>query len=229
MFDSFPALAMATLKKFTSFADWVKANGLLNTAKALQMSHRTVAVRIAKPGTFTLPEILLLAEAAETETGIIVTHLAKEIVTSAQDAPHKAAPSSKIELGNNALIFRIKNPETMSPAELAVLAKLSGSDVTTIASQVAAQKAKQPGEPATIAELIHGIGGRYETAEALGMAPNTLATRMKKPEGFTLADLLAVAQLAKVDLVTVTKLAQHQIKNHIAPPTPVVGRPPFSH
>lgn len=220
---------MATHSGFTTFAELVQSHGLLNTAKSLHMSHRTVPVRVAKPGTFTLPELSRLAELTETDLSHLVTKLAQQIEAAADNPPQKEKRGASVELGNNALIIRMKNPETMSSGELAMLAKLSGSTIAAITSQVAAQKAKKAGQPTTIAELIHGIGGRYETAEALGMAPNTLATRMKKPEGFTLADLLAVARVANTDLVTVTKLAQYQLQNRIDPPTPVVGRPPLNH
>jgi hypothetical protein len=227
MFDLLTAPAMATPSEFTAFVELVKANGLLATAKSLDMSHRTVAVRIDKPGTFTLKEMQRLADSTENDLGEVVAQLVKEATAGAKSTPQKGMRSTSVEVNNKELVLRVKNPETMSHDELAMLAKLTGSTLTNLTSQVAAQKAKQAGEPTTIAELIHGMGGRYETAKDLGMSPNTLATRMKKPGGFTLNDLLAVATVANKDVIEVAKLAQYQMKNGIAPPIASAGRPPL--
>jgi len=219
---------MATRSEFTTFAELVKANGLLATAKDLHMSHRTVAVRIDKPGTFTLKEMQHLADSTENDFGRVVAQLAAEATAGAEVAPQKGTLNTKVEVGNKELVLRVKNPESMSHDELTMLAKLTGSTLKDLTSQVAA-KVQQAGEATTIAELIHGLGGRYETASKLGMSPNTLATRMSKPEGFTLTDLLAVAKVANKDVVAVAKLAQYQMQNEIAPPTASAGRPPLNH
>lgn len=220
---------MATRSEFTTFAELVKANGLLATAKSLEMSHRTVAVRIDKPGTFTLEEMQRLADSSEIDFGKVVEQLVKEVTARSEQEPSKEARSTSVEVGSKELVLRVKNPESMSREELTMLAKLTGSTLDSLTSQVAAQKSQKAGEHKTIADLIHGLGGRYETARDLGMSPNTLATRMKKPEGFTLTDLLAVAKKANMDVVQVAKLAQYQMQNEIAPPTASAGRPPLHH
>jgi sugar diacid utilization regulator len=225
MIDILTAPAMAT--QFTTFAELVQTNGLRNTATALQIQPRTVHFRINKPGSFTLLELLRLSEVADAELGQVLTQLAQAV--EGDPTASKAQPrSATVEVASNALVIRM-NPEVMSPDELATVARLSGSDLATLTSQVAAQKAKKAGQPTTIAELIHGLGGRYETAPLLGISPNTLAARMKKPESFTLAELIAVARVTNTDLLTVVKLAQYQHENRIAPPSAELGRPPLNH
>lgn len=81
----------------------------------------------------------------------------------------------------------------------------------------------------TLAELIHSLGERGPTAKALEINPRTLATRMQYPATFTVGELLKVAGLAGVDLSVVAALAEHQIKNPIQPPAPVLGRPARQH
>ena len=80
-----------------------------------------------------------------------------------------------------------------------------------------------------LAELIHSLGERGKTAKALEINPRTLLTRMQDPATFTVGELLKVAGLAGVDLSVVTALAEHQIKNPIEPPAPVLGRPARQH
>lgn len=148
--------------------------------------------------------------------------------------------SHALSMSNNTLVKRIKDPSTFTLPELALLAELSETDLLTATTRVAHETnpelftaayrkaAKEPVGFTTIAELIHSFGGRYKTAGELEMSPNTLATRMKKPEGFMLAELVLVAKKAGTDLVTVAKLAQHQIDMQLPPPAPVLGRPPFN-
>ncbi len=81
----------------------------------------------------------------------------------------------------------------------------------------------------SIAELIHSLGKRGETAKALGIEYKTLGVRMNKPESFTVAELLKVAELADSDLSAVAALAEQQIKHPVEPPAPVLGRPPRQH
>jgi hypothetical protein len=229
MIDLLTAPAMATHPGFTTFAELIQSYGLRNTATALVISPRTVAARLANPGSFILTELVRLAELTETTLRHVVTKLAEAANAGTTEPGKEERPKGSVVLGSNELVIRMKNPDTMSKEDLALLARLSGSTVSTLTSQLAAQKAKKAGKPTTIAELIHGIGGRYETAEALGMAANTLATRMKKPKTFTLADLQAVAKATNTELGTVAELAQYQSENHIPPPPPQAGRPPLNH
>lgn len=80
-----------------------------------------------------------------------------------------------------------------------------------------------------LAELIHSLGERGKTAEALEINPRTLVKRMQDPATFTVGELLKVAGLVGVDLAVVAALAEHQIKNPIEPPAPVLGRPVRQH
>lgn len=149
--------------------------------------------------------------------------------------------SRELSMSNNTIVKRVKEPGTFTLHELALLAKMCETDLLTIVGRIARQTnpelftaagsrkvAKELPDFKTIAELIHSFGGRYSTATKLGMSPNTLATRMKKPESFMLAELVLVAAEAKADLLAVAKLAQHQIDTHIPPPAPTLGRPPFN-
>ncbi|AMJ64030.1 hypothetical protein [Hymenobacter sp. PAMC 26628] len=77
----------------------------------------------------------------------------------------------------------------------------------------------------TLAELIHSLGERGKTAKALEINPRTLLTRMQDPATFTVGELLKVAKLARINLSVVVALAEHQIKNPIEPPAPILGRP----
>ncbi|MET4107623.1 hypothetical protein [Hymenobacter sp. UYP22] len=77
----------------------------------------------------------------------------------------------------------------------------------------------------TIAEFIHSLGERGKTAKALDINPRTLTTRLRNPATFTVAELLRVAAYGHTDLLTVTRLAERQIKNPITPPPPTLGRP----
>lgn len=79
----------------------------------------------------------------------------------------------------------------------------------------------------SLAELIHALGMRSDTAKHIGISHNTLNVRMSKPGSFTLDELVKVAELAKSDLLTMTKLAQKQMDNPVEPPTPALGRPRF--
>lgn len=180
MLDLLTAPAMAATPAFTTVAELVDSYGLVKTSRELSMSNNTLVKRIKEPGTFTLPELGLLAKMCETDLLTIIGRVARET-----------------------------NPDLFTPAGRKGLKK------------------ELPGFT-TIAELIHSFGGRYSTATKLGMSPNTLASRMKKPEGFMLAELVLVAKIAEADLLTVAKLAQHQIDTHTPPPTPTLGRPPFS-
>ncbi|SMB80979.1 hypothetical protein SAMN00120144_3628 [Hymenobacter roseosalivarius DSM 11622] len=81
----------------------------------------------------------------------------------------------------------------------------------------------------TIAEFIHSLGERGKTAKALDINPRTLTTRLENPGTFTLAELQRVAEYGHTDLMTVTLLAEHQMKNPIEPPAPALGRPARQH
>lgn len=82
---------------------------------------------------------------------------------------------------------------------------------------------------ATIAEFIHSLGERGKTAKALAINPRTLTARLENPGTFTLAELQRVAEYGHTDLLTVTLLAEHQMKNPIEPPAPALGRPARQH
>jgi hypothetical protein len=179
MFDLLIAPAMAATPDFTTVSELVDSYGLVRTSRELSMSNNTLVKRVKEPGTFTLPELTLLAKMCETDLLTIISRVARET-----------------------------NPELFTAAGRKGVKELHGFT--------------------TIAELIHSFGGRYSTATRLEMSPNTLATRMKKPEGFMLAELVLVAKIAETDLLTVAKLAQHQMDTHLPPPAPALGRPPFN-
>ena len=142
-------------------------------------------------------------------------------------------------ISNNTLHVRLKEPSGCSLRELLAVATLADSTLPAVVEALTATPSPVPpsqprpvAAPATLpyaslAELIHAQGGRYETAKTLGLSPNTLAVRMRKPESFTLAELQAVAKLANVDLFLVVELALRQIEQQLAPPEPTLGRPSF--
>lgn len=80
-------------------------------------------------------------------------------------------------------------------------------------------------ECATLAELIHSLGSRTIVSEQWGVAPRTIALRMQKPETASLDELRRLAALTNLDLLTVFKLAQHQMQNPTEVPAAQVGRP----
>ena len=78
----------------------------------------------------------------------------------------------------------------------------------------------------TLAELIHSLGERGKTAEAIEINPRTLVRRMQDPATFTVGELMKVAELVGVDLSVVTSLAEQQIKDpSFEPPAPRRGAP----
>ena len=85
----------------------------------------------------------------------------------------------------------------------------------------------KPSSYNSLAELIHALGIRSDTAKHIGISHNTLNVRMSNPGSFTLDELVKVAELAKSDLLTMTKLAQKQMDNPVEPPAPALGRPRF--
>ncbi|WP_400194265.1 hypothetical protein [Hymenobacter sp. B81] len=80
-------------------------------------------------------------------------------------------------------------------------------------------------ECSTLAELIHSLGSRAMVAERWGVAPRTIALRMQKPETASLEELQRLGALTGLDLLTVVKLAYHQMQNPIEVPTAHLGRP----
>ena len=85
----------------------------------------------------------------------------------------------------------------------------------------------KPSSYNSLAELIHALGMRSDTAKHIGISHNTLNVRMANPGTFTLNELVKVAELAKSDLLTMTRLAQKQMDNPVEPPAPALGRPRF--
>jgi hypothetical protein len=74
----------------------------------------------------------------------------------------------------------------------------------------------KPSSYNSLAELIHALGMRSDTAWHIGISHNTLNVRMAKPGSFTLDELVKVAELAKSDLLTTAEQAADMIKSYKA-------------